>query len=130
MIFSLLVALILCELKYKEVTMKINVIFLVLTQFLALFVRHQSKTRNRCAKVSLFYSLSNSVSARRSYASRLMGFFPSEILIPSICFSEINVIYIPEINADGSLFILSGICIICQNVNIINSASDNSILRT
>ena len=74
-IFSLLMALRLCELKYYVVTLKMNVIYFGVDAISTLFMRHQSKTRNRCAKISLFSPLSNSVFVRRSYFLRMMGFF-------------------------------------------------------
>ena len=75
MILFLLMDLRIFELKYEAVTVKMNVIYSDVDTISALFMRHQSKNRNICAKISHFYPLSNSVFTRSSYALSLIGFF-------------------------------------------------------
>ena len=91
-------------------------------------MRHQSKTRNICTKISLFSPLSNSVFERISHSLRLMffsfGSFDTEHLFlrkycslhycNKCCYLSFN--YFCNFHS-------------CQNLNMINSASDTSILR-
>ena len=57
MLISLLMAIRLCELKGEAVSVIMNVIYFDADTISTLFMRHQSKTRNRCAKMSLFSTL-------------------------------------------------------------------------
>ena len=93
-------------------------------------MRHQSKTGNRCAKISLFFLVSNILFTRRSYVSRLVGFFPfrdfytKHMIIHNYCSLhsrntclQLSFHYFWNFHS-------------CQDINTINSASDTSILRT
>ena len=83
--------------------MKMNVIYFGVDKICALFMRHQSKTRNRYAKISLLFTLSNSVFTRISYASRLMVFLLQRLYIylKVICFG-VGVLVVVGVGEGGS----------------------------
>ena len=81
-----------------------------------------------CKNIPLFSAYKKCL--RKDYISlEVDGFLFSGNLKPSIYFYTITVIFVPTINVDISLFILF-LFTILTNFNMINGASNTSIMRT
>ena len=83
-------------------------LILAFTQFSALFIKHQSNTRNKWAKISSLHSLLKNFLAMSEYVFGLRCFFPSMIFNPNFCFAKVMVQTIPAMKLDISLLIFSG----------------------